>query len=105
MPFATVAIASLPTTRTDGSALSASDLSAAQVYKNGAVVGAIAAPIAVGSSFTDTVAAVNGDVWTATVLDKQTPPAESTQSAPQVVSGVVTTLAAPGAPTITLSVA
>ena len=81
MSFATVAIASLPTTRTDGSALSASDLSSSNVYKNAALYGAIAGPLAVGSSFTDTVAAVNGDVWTATVLDKQTPPAESAQSA------------------------
>ena len=95
--FTTITVSALPTTRTDGTALAPSDLGGVNIYKGGTKY----ASIAVGASFTDTVAAANGDTYTATVFDTQSPPAESAQSNSYVVAGVVTTLAAPNAPTIT----
>lgn len=101
---ATITISALPTTRADGSAVSASDIGPAHFYKNGTLVSTSAAPAAVGTAYTDTVQAVDGDSWTVSILDTQSPPVEGAQSAPYVVSGVPVVLAALTAPSITGSV-
>lgn len=99
--YTTITLASLPTTRTDGSTLAAANLGAANVYKNGVKYASINAPLAVNETWKDTVAAVNGDKYTVSVLDTQSPAVESAQSTAYTVSGIVTVLAAPAAPSVT----
>ena len=101
----TVQITALPTTRSDGSSISASDIGPAVFFKNGTLVNTSAAAAAVGTAFTDTVQAVNGDSWEVAIMDTQSPPVEGNKSSPFVVSGVVIILAPLGAPSISGSVA
>lgn len=106
MQVATITIASLPTVRSDGTPVSASDIGVANFYKNGTKVATSGAAAAVGTAFTDTVQAVNGDSWTVSIMDTQTPPVEGVQSSAFIVSGVqAPPLAQLGAPTITGTVA
>lgn len=84
----TVTISALPTARTDGTAVAATDIGPANFYKNGALAGKSAAAAAVGTAFTDTVQAVDGDSWTVSINDTQTPSVEGVQSSAFVVSGV-----------------
>lgn len=98
--FTTLTLATLPTTRSDESPLTASDIGGANVYKNGALYAFVNAPLAVGETYKDLVAAASGDKYVVTVVDTQTPPAESEQSNVYVVSIVAVPLAAPSALTI-----
>ena len=91
----------LPTTRTDGSAFSASDYGGAHILRDGAKVASITAP---ALSFVDASLAPGTYAYTASVFDTQTPSVESALSA-AVSATVVAVLAAPSAPTLTVVVA
>jgi len=82
----TLTLATLPTARTDGSSVSAADLTSANVYKNGAQYATIAGPLSNGQTWSDTVPAANGDKYDVTILDAQTPPVEGVASNNYVVS-------------------
>jgi len=99
--FTKLTLSALPTTRSDGTAVSASDLGSANVYKNGVKYATINAPLSVGETWTDTVAAVTGDKYTVSVNDTQIPAVEGAQSGPYIVGSVVVVpKAALSAPTI-----
>jgi endoglucanase len=98
--FTKLTLTTLPSTRTDGSAVTAADLGSANIYKNGAKYATLNAPVTVGETWTDTVAAVSGDKYTVSINDTQTPPVEGGQSVAYVV-GTITTVKPPlSVPTI-----
>lgn len=102
MAFAQITITSLPAARSDGTSAGTADYGSANVYKNGTQYGSIAGPLTAGTSaFTDTVAAVMADSWTASIVDTQTPPVEGAQSLAFVVGVLPHPIKAPlNAPTI-----
>ena len=102
MATATITI-TLPTTRKDGSAFAATDYGAATVFRDGAPIATLAAPELMA---TDSAVVPGTSVYTALIVDTQTPPVASELSAPVTAPVLgVTPLAAPGAPTLTVTVA
>lgn len=91
----------LPVNRKDGTAFTPAMYSAANIYKNGVKYATVAAP---ALTWSDTVAAVNGDSYTVSIVDTETPAVEGDRSTPFVVT-ISTALSPPSAPTITGSVA
>lgn len=99
MATATITL-TLPTTRADGTPFAASDYGSAQVLKDGAVLTTLTAPNLVA---TDSLVVPGASVYTASISDTQTPPATSALSAP--VTAPAAALAAPGAPSLSVTVA
>lgn len=92
----------LPVARKDTTPATAAMCASANIYKDGIKYASVPMPT---TTWTDTVTAVNGDSYTVSVVDTQTPAVEGLQSAPAVVGGISTVLAPLGAPTVTLTVA
>lgn len=92
----------LPTARKDGTAATAAMCASINIYKDGVKYANIPASTL---TWSDPVTAVNGDVYTVSVVDTQTPAVEGTPSSPVTVGGITTVLAPLGAPMVVLAVA
>jgi len=102
MATATITL-TLPTTRADGSAFAAADYGGATIFADGSFLTTLSAPELVA---TDAAVVPGTTVYTVSIFDTQTPPVTSALSEPVTAPVlVVPPLAAPGSPTITVTVA
>lgn len=89
-----VAVVALPSTRTDGSALSAADIASVHLFRDGVKV-AQATPTATQVTINDVNVAPGSYKYTATIIDLN-----NRESAPSAEVAAVVPTAAPSSPTI-----